>query len=117
MDLSKLRDACDTGTGVDEALLLQLLGMFLDDNRERLRFLCAAVASGDLEQARRLAHTMAGSVGTAGALALSQMAKAIELDTSSGRLPDPEALTALQTEFTRVEQVILTSYPSLGPLA
>jgi HPt (histidine-containing phosphotransfer) domain-containing protein len=111
MDLSKLRDVCRSGDGIDEALLVQLLGMFLDDNRERVLALRRAVDARDLEQTRRLAHTLAGSVGTAGALTLSGMARAIESLAHDGRLPEAEAVAAVEAEFARVETVVRTSYP------
>jgi HPt (histidine-containing phosphotransfer) domain-containing protein len=117
MDLAKLRDICVTGESVDESLLVQLLGMFLADNRERVAALRSAVQAHDVEQARRVAHTLAGSAGTAGAMSLCAMARAVEALAVDGKLPDPAALTAIESEFARVEALMRTSYPAISPTA
>ena len=117
MDLSKLRDICRSGDDVDESLLVQLLGMFLADNGERVRALRGAVDAQDLEQTRRLGHAIAGSAATAGALTLSGMARDIESQAHAGRLPDAEAVAGMEAEFSRVDALVRTSYPSVNPLA
>ncbi|MGE0446910.1 MAG: Hpt domain-containing protein [Vicinamibacterales bacterium] len=117
MDLSKLRGICGTGEGFDEDLLVQLLAMFLADNRERVAALRSAVEAHDVAQTRRVAHTLGGSAGTAGAMTLCGMARAVESLAVDGKLPDPAAVTAIEAEFARVEAVMRTSYPAINPTA
>jgi HPt (histidine-containing phosphotransfer) domain-containing protein len=114
MDLSKLRAICADGDHVDEILLVQLLSIFLMDNGVRVDDLCQAAATGQVEHVRRLAHTLAGSAGTAGAMTLAALAKTIEADATAGQRPSPSTVSSVQQEFRRVETIVRTSYPALG---
>jgi HPt (histidine-containing phosphotransfer) domain-containing protein len=114
MDLSKLREVRASDDGVDEALLTQLLGMFLTDNRLRVDELIAAATAGDHDLVRRLAHAIAGSAGTAGAFTLAGLARAIATAAASGQAPHRDRLQAVRGELGRVEAVVCTRYPSLN---
>jgi len=112
-DMSRLAAVCGDGSTADRELLVQLLGMFLADNGARIRDLHPAVQRGHAEGVRRLAHAIAGSAGTAGALRVAELAREIEADAVAGRLPSSQALDTITHEFSAVRTALLAMYPSI----
>lgn len=78
--IANIREAWTDG---EEALVALVDGFFSDIDRQ-LPQLSAALAAGELEQARRLAHAMKGSTGSIGASRLSQRFRAVELALRGG---------------------------------
>jgi HPt (histidine-containing phosphotransfer) domain-containing protein len=74
--------------GGDAALLLKVLLRFLDTGRHSEETLLKALAEGDLDTARRAAHTMKGVAGTLAAPALQAVAVALENALESGEEAD-----------------------------
>lgn len=68
--------------GGDRACARELVDIFLDDTRPRLASLIAPI--GDLEGARRVAHTLKGACGNMAAHAASQAAAILEAAAAAG---------------------------------
>jgi HPt (histidine-containing phosphotransfer) domain-containing protein len=62
----------------DEELAEEILGEFIEGLSTELRKLEAAIEKGDGEVIRRIAHTLKGASANVGAVALSNVAQAIE---------------------------------------
>ncbi|MBS4098308.1 MAG: response regulator [Sulfuricella sp.] len=78
-DLPGLRlDDILTHLGYDEQLLYQMAEMFLRSHTDAAVRLRAFVAAGNLDEARRIAHTLKGTCGQMGALPLSGAAQRLE---------------------------------------
>ena len=116
VDMSRLAAVCADGDRVDEELLVQLLGMFLEDNAARVAELIAGT-DGDLEGVRRAAHALSGSCSTAGAAQLAALAKTMETDAKAGRPPAAGAVQAIAREFEAVAATLRARYPALGGTA
>lgn len=70
--------------------LRELFEMFLDNEPKRLAALAAAVAAGDQEQVRYLAHSLKGAAATLGLDRLRDACRELEFAAKEGR---EEALT------------------------
>lgn len=114
VDMSRLAAVCSDGDRVDEELLVQLLGMFLEDNAARIVELIAVAEGDDLDGIRRAAHALSGSCSTAGAVQLAALAKTMEIDARAGRLPAADAVQVIAREFTAVAATLRASYPGLN---
>jgi HPt (histidine-containing phosphotransfer) domain-containing protein len=97
---------CTTGDRLDQALLLQLLQMFLHDNGIRVADLPRSAEGGSVDDVRRIAHTIAGSAATAGATTLATLAREIEATASSGALPPAARVAAMVQEFATVRALL-----------
>ena len=121
IDMSRLAAVCADGDRVDEDLLVQLLGLFLEDNAQRVAELTAlgsATAGGeDLDGIRRAAHSLSGSCSTAGAVRLAALAKTMETEAKDGRAPAAGAIEAVSREFDAVVATLRANYPALGSSA
>lgn len=86
-----------------EDLFLRVLQRFADDYRGGLPRLAALLAEGAHGEARALVHTLRGSCGAIGALALSGQALAFEeaLERAARRELDAEALAADERALQR----------------
>lgn len=90
----------------DSALYARVLARFHDDYRDGAATLRAAIASGDLRLANRIAHTLRGAAGTIGAHVLQRQAGALELalrETGGGH---DAAVGALASSLSEVLQAI-----------
>ena len=75
-----------------------LIDTFVNDSKERLQVLAAALAAGDAEEVRRSAHGLKGSSSNVGALRLAEICFQLEeagrenrLDGMAEMLADAEA--------------------------
>jgi PAS domain S-box-containing protein len=93
--------------GGDEALLVQVIGLFLEDAprlREEIR---RALAQGDATGVRRVAHALKGSASYVGAAPVSGIAEELELMGASGNLTAAgESLKALDQELERLTRAL-----------
>jgi len=88
---------------------LVLIKLFLEDAPTHIQKLEAAAASNNIEAMVAPAHTLKSSSANLGALALSAVAKRIEIGARSEALPRPTvAVVMLENEFKRA-QVALTA--------
>lgn len=93
--------------GDGPALLDELVGLFVEDTKERLSVLGGAVAGADAEAVRRTAHTIKGSSGNMGARWMRELSGALE---EAGTARDLERasdlLGRIEEEFVRVRRAL-----------
>jgi len=84
--------------------LREILGIFLEDTPKRLAELDASLAAGDAPKFSRAAHSIKGSSGNLGALALREVAGQLEQRSQQAGLGDVAGLVAsLKVEYVRAE--------------
>lgn len=112
VDTSNIVHVCANGGALDQSLLREMLGYFVDENRRRIEKAAAALAADDREALRQLAHAIRGSAAMIGAGHLHDLATAIEQDAPAAA---PDALRAsvfsLSTEFTAVHASLRAQHP------
>ena len=98
--------------GEDEPeLLVELIGIFLEDAPQRMKDITEGLAHGDLGRIERGAHTLKSSSANIGALGLSDLCRRIVECTRTNRpqeLPDlcvasARALASASTELRKIE--------------
>lgn len=77
----------------------------------------AALAAGDFDAAKRHAHSTKGLAGTIGALALQDLAKALEETLAADTLPAAELLDAFDGELRIVIDGIAQGFDLAPPAA
>ena len=88
-------------------VLAEVLNLFLDEMPPRMRRLRNAWAAGDIQEARRTAHSLKGSAGNIGARRLFEVCSQLEEQARPGDLPGARRLVdALGAEFDKVEAEI-----------
>ncbi len=80
--------------GGNERLLLSVAAEFCRDYRESAGVLVRRLEAGDLDGARRLAHTVKGVAGNIAADALADAARDLEAVLAAGEIPERQALDA-----------------------
>jgi two-component system sensor histidine kinase/response regulator len=105
LDVSVLRGICHG----DEAMLLEMLGDFLDINTSVVDDLLQAIENRKTPDIKSHAHKLKGSAGTAGAKRLAEAAKALEKSSSESGTGDIAAFAdTLKAEFDAVRAKIDT---------
>jgi PAS domain S-box-containing protein len=89
--LAELLDA----VGPDE--LEAVVAAFLEELDNDQKAIAQAVVEGDLDAARRTAHTLKGAAATLGAVQLAEVAAGIESAARDGRMPDRSDESALKS--------------------
>jgi len=113
LDTSQLDELCEFAG--DEARTI--VALFLEDAPRLVRQLEAASATPDLEAMREAAHALKSSSANVGALALSAVAKRIELGARANALDRPAVAVALLiAEFARA-RVALQGWLASQPAA
>lgn len=112
LDMRVIQDLRELGGEDDPGLILELIGIFLEDAPQRMDEISRGLATGDLKLLERAAHTLKSSSANIGALGLSKICKQIEeiartqnlagvkplIDASTRTLTDVErALRAIQS--------------------
>ncbi len=72
--------------GGDEAILNEILGVFLEDALDQMELLDKALMNNDAEALRRQAHSLKGASGNVGALAVQRIASQIEASGQQNEL-------------------------------
>ncbi|MBS1143760.1 MAG: signaling protein [Proteobacteria bacterium] len=112
MVLKRLRESLGASTG-------EAIKPFLEDVPGYLLKLDGAIAAGDAETIRQVAHVIKGAAGNLGASALSGVARELELHAEAGALAEAsELLLHLRTEFAIVEPALrneLDAFPDNPP--
>jgi two-component system, sensor histidine kinase and response regulator len=80
--------------GGDEEVFVEVIKIFLEDVPKQLAGIDEALSAGDAKTLRRLAHTLKGSSGTAGAEALQEASLRLEQAAAAGDLVGAEPLVA-----------------------
>ena len=90
----------------DADALRDLVTIFLQDSRERLPMLAAAVAEGDAEAVRQAAHAWRGACSIVGAHRVGAQLADIEVLARVGAIPDEETIAAVAAAYTHAEQAL-----------
>ena len=103
IDLSNLEAVCQNGESFNTALLRELVGHFVEQNRRRLDQAADAVDAGNREALRDLAHALKGSAALVGAGRLHDLAFSLEHRAEPGELEELKSVLArLNGEFSAV---------------
>lgn len=95
------------GRVVDEDIAREVVPLCVEDNRERIEALAAAVQAGNAEDVKSCAHAIKGSAGNVGAVPLSQVARRLEETAARDDLSEAEELCRqIETEFARFESFV-----------
>ena len=112
IDTTNIVQVCLSDGRIDQNLLREMLGYFIDENRRRMDKALAAVATDDREVLRQLAHAVRGSAAMIGAGHLHHLATTLEHDATAG---DPDRLRAavgsLRREFMAVHAALRAEHP------
>lgn len=90
--LDRLREL---GGPEDPGLLLELIGLYLDDAGHRMKDLASAIRQSDLEAVARAAHALKSSSANMGALVFADICRDIEIKAREG---DPVDGLVLQSQ-------------------
>jgi HPt (histidine-containing phosphotransfer) domain-containing protein len=112
IDTKNILSVCREGEMLNQALLREMLGYFIDENRRRMAMLAAAVESGHRDTLRQTAHAVRGSAAMLGAGRLHDLAWSLELDGADSDLQTlADAITRLQAEFDAVVLSLRHAHP------
>ena len=92
LDMRVIASLKELGGEEDPGLVLELVGMFLQDAPLRMKEIETSLANGDILTLERAAHTLKSSSANIGALGLSELCRRI---VESARANHPEALPEL----------------------
>ena len=88
--------------GDNDEFLREIVGIFFEDTPRRLTELDDSLAAGDVPKFTRAAHSIKGSSGNVGAMALREVAGALEQQTKKDGLGQVAApLAELKAQFGR----------------
>ncbi len=108
-------DALLESVGGDESFLAELIDTFLDDSPQLLATMQQALDDGNAEAFRRAAHSLKSNSANFGALALSTLAKDLELMGKNNALTDAPATLALaETEYDQVKETLMQRRQAMG---
>lgn len=99
--------------GLEEALgdeIVEIVELFLSGLDEQLEDLKHALASEDMDQVRRRAHSLKGSASNLGALRLSNIARQIEHSAHDGELAPYEIVSQLDPMAERTKVLLGQRY-------
>lgn len=112
IDTRNIVSVCQSGNSLDQALLREMLGYFIDENERRVITSQHAVVQGDREALRQLAHALRGSAAMLGAGRLHDLAWSLEMDADATTLPAlARAVSALRLEFDAVVSALRKAHP------
>jgi HPt (histidine-containing phosphotransfer) domain-containing protein len=112
IDTRNLLSVCREGEILNQALLREMLGYFIDENRRRMLTMAHAVATGQRETLRQTAHALRGSAAMLGAGRLHDLAWGVELDAAQTDLVSLDrAVIKLDAEFNVVLAALHQAHP------
>ncbi len=112
IDTTNILSVCREGEVLNRALLREMLGYFLDENRRRMATLAQAVEAGQRETLRHTAHALRGSAAMLGAGRLHDLAWGLELDaTDTDQQTLAHAVIRLRDEFAAVVCSLRHAHP------
>jgi HPt (histidine-containing phosphotransfer) domain-containing protein len=112
VDTSNIVYVCRGEQGIDQALLREMLGYFIDENRRRVQQAADAAAAGDRDALRQLAHAIRGSAAMIGAGYLHDLASALERDAPAAQDDTLRlAVGAMTSELVAVHAALRSEHP------
>lgn len=113
--LDDLIQVCRHGTEVDNALLMEMLGLFIGENRRRVGAVREAAGVGQYQELRAAVHALKGSAALVGADRLRYLAADMEDAVVDATGADAVAASAeLEREFSAVVATLQSLYPDLA---
>ena len=100
------------GTLCGANFVAQTVARFLRSSPDKVQGIQAALLAGEYQRMHELAHSLKGSCGLVGALALSAVADRIETATEDGK--DTPGLDPLVNELTAEHQATVNELEALG---
>ncbi len=98
-----------------DALLIDLIEIFLRETSDRLKMLAEGLAAGDAGQAERMAHTLKSSAATLGAESMRIVAQAIESAAHANDLDRVRSLVdTLEREAESAEEALTAELATLA---
>jgi len=112
VDTSNLVAVCQSGDTFDTALLRELIGHFVEQNRRRMDDAVKAMERGDRAALREIAHAVKGSAALLGAGRLHDLALTLEHSATASDLPSLQrAISGLNLEFSAVLAALQAQHP------
>ena len=112
IDTRNLLAVCQTGNMLDQALLREMLGYFVDENERRIIEAQHAVVRGDRHALRQVAHAVRGSAAMLGAGHLHDLAWSLEMDAETSELQVlARAVNRLRVELDAVIAALRNAHP------
>lgn len=106
---------CHAGDHVNDALLKEMLGLFIADNGRRIDLAQQAAKRGDHLALRGAIHAIKGSAALIGATRLRDLAGDLELRVVSGTARNTESATEImREEFAAVVKTLHSLYPDIS---
>lgn len=103
---------CQSGDTFDTALLRELIGHFVEQNRRRMDDAVSAMERGDRAALREIAHAVKGSAALLGAGRLHALAFTLEHSAIASDLPSLRAaISGLNLEFSAVLAALQAQHP------
>ena len=100
-------------TGGDQAFVDELIDTFIEDATTQIDALRASAAAADGEAIVRPAHSLKSNAANVGATVLGELARGLEADGRTGRVPDVVARVAsVEKEFAAVRAALLAERAS-----
>jgi len=90
-----------------EDIRAEVSALYVEDAAKRLAELCGAARLGNVAAVLATAHSLKGSSGDVGALAVRARAHAIEQGARNGTLPSAEQLQGIEAAFDEVRLVLI----------
>ena len=107
LDLQVLESLRQMGGAGAEEIVTEIIGQYLEDAPQRLQGMGEAIASGDSQALRNLAHALRSSSANLGAASFSQLCKQMESLGRSGTIAGAaEQLIELEAEYERVKTAL-----------
>jgi HPt (histidine-containing phosphotransfer) domain-containing protein len=112
IDTRNLVSVCQSGDVIDQDLLREMLGYFIQENERRVVSSQEAVVSGDRQLLRQLAHAVRGSAAMLGAGHLHDLAWGLEMDADRSDLQElARSVNALRRELDAVVAALRRAHP------
>ena len=108
LDITQLFEMC----GGDESMVEQMLAKFQGSLADQVAILNASAAADDLDTIRKVAHSLCGSAGSAGAMEIAGQLKQIEMSAVEGSAQATRHLVAgLAASMDRLRAAIDEALP------
>ena len=101
--------------GGDPADLVELIDSFLEEAPQLVEALAAAQGSGDLQGARRAAHSLKSNARDMGAGALAQLSAELEAQCVAGVRPGAAEVEAVRRAFAEAASERRAAFPAVAP--
>lgn len=107
LDMSVIDELLALSGDGDPELLLDLIGIFLDDGPAKVGAIVQGLEEKDFEKMERAAHSLKGSAGNLGALMLQQTCERMQVATRAHSFDESRQLTSdLKTHYGQAQAAL-----------